>query len=424
MSEYTFSKERIQTFSKLLGEAFFVQSFIQFMGMLIGFYIVRKLTVQEYAIYTIANNMLSMLSVLSDSGISTSTYALGGKIWTDKIKLGKVMSTAIIFRNKFALLALLIGIPITIHLLMEQQVSWETITLIIITFIPAFKSQLTDSLYAVIPKLHQDIRSLQVNQLLVIILRLLLSGIFIFFFPFTWIVLLANGVPQIIGNLRLRKIVDKHATITNEEDPEVKKEIQKIVKRTFPGCLYFAFSGQITLFILAYMGKSNSIAEWGAIERFSVIFTVISSVFAMVIIPRYARLENNRKKLIETAHKILGFQLALSFIVLAVGCWFSDLLLNLLGEKYHNLEKELMLNLLNGGLGIMVGTLLAFSIRRGWVIQPALSIFMNVCPVILFAYFLPLDTLMNVILYSLSVKLFICISYYLVFIFHLKKFAE
>ncbi len=423
-SENNLGKSKIFNFSKLIGSTFLVQSLIQFMGMLIGFYIVRKLTVQEYALYTVANNMLAMLNVLSDSGISTSTYALGGKVWADKNKLGKVMSTAIRFRNKFALLALLIGIPITAHMLLEQQASWGTIILIAITFIPAFKAQLTDNLYVVVPKLHQDIRLLQGNQLFVAILRLLLNGLSLFFFPFAWMALLANGIPRIAGNIRLRKIVDRRAVITNEEDAEVKKEITRIVKRTFPGSLYFAFSGQISLFILAYMGKSSNVAEWGALGRFSVIFTLISSVFAMVIIPRYTRLENNRKRLFATAHKILGVQFVLCFFVLVGGYLLSDFLLDILGKEYQNLKKELLVSLFNGVLGVVIGTMLAFSIRRGWIVHPVTDIFLNIFPVVLFAYVFTFDSLLNVLLYSLCVHLFTVLSRYLVFLFQLNRYAD
>jgi len=424
MSEITFNKKNILSFSKLLGETFLVQSLIQFTGMLIGFYIVRKISVQEYALYTVANNMLAMLSVLSDCGISTSTYALGGKVWADKTKLGQVMSTAMIFRNKFALMALLIGVPITFFLLLGQKTSWETVVLIIITFIPAFKAQLTDNLYVVVPRLHQDIRLLQGYQLFVAAFRLLLGGISLFFFPFAWIALLANGIPQMIGNLRLRKIVDLRATITNEEDPETKKEIVKIVKRTLPGSLYFAFSGQISLFILAYMGKSNSVAEWGALGRYSVIFALISSVFAMVIMPRYARLENDRKKIFSTAHKILALQLVLCFLVLTGGYLLSDILLGLLGKDYQNLGTELMVTLSCGVAGVVTGTMLAFSIRRGWVIHPAINIFFNVFPVILFASLFTFNSLFNVLMYNLCVQVFVVISHYLVFLFHWNKYTN
>ncbi|MCR6638033.1 MAG: hypothetical protein NVV82_03315 [Sporocytophaga sp.] len=424
MAEITLNKKKIVNFSKLIGSTFLVQCLIQFIGMVLGFFIVRSLTVQEYALYTVANSMLTMLNVLSNSGISTSTYALGGKVWTDKTKLGKVLSTAITFRNKFSLLALLIGIPFTIHMLLKQQASWETIILIIITFIPSFKAQLTDNLYEVVPKLHQDIRLLQGNQLFVAVFRLLLSGLSLFIFPFAWVAFLANGIPRIVGNLRLRNIVEKRANITKEEDSEIKREIKRIVKRTFPGSLYFAFSGQISLFILAYMGKSSDVAEWGAIGRFSVIFSVISSVFAMVIMPRYSRLENNLKKIFITAHKILGAQIILGLLVLSGGYMFSNTLLFLLGKHYQNLNIELLVALSNGAVGIITGTVLAFSIRRGWVIHPAIDIFLNVFPVVLFTWLFSFNSLLSVLLYSLCVQIFVTIAHYLVFLYQLNKNAN
>jgi hypothetical protein len=188
--------------------------------------------------------------------------------------------------------------------------------------------------------------------------------------------------------------------------------------------MYFAFSGQITLFILASMGKSNNIAQWGALERFSVIFTLISTVFAIVVIPRYTRLENHGKKIFAAAHKILGGQFALCLIVMAGGYCFSDILLGILGDEYQNLNKELLVTLLGSFIGVVRGTVLAFSIRRGWVVHPVIDIVINVFPVVLFAWLFTFTSLLSVLFFSLCVNLFVTLAHYLVFLFQLNKYAD
>lgn len=409
------NKNQLLRLSKIAGSTFFIQAFIQFVGMLIGFYIVRQLSIEEYAYYTIANTMLGVMTIIADSGTNTTVYSEGAKVWQNREKLGAVLSTGIKFRKKLALMSLLISIPILAYMLNKQGANGWTIVFISLAIIPAFKAMLTDSLYEVIPKLHQDLRSLQKNQLLVAIFRLLLTGVLLIIFPVTWVVVLANGIPRIYGNFKLRKIVNRNADLFQPEDPLVKKEAIRIVKRVMPGTIYFAFSGQIALFILSYMGTTQDTAAWGAIGRFGVFFTIFSTVIAIILIPRYARLENERTKIIKSAHQILLMTIFCSLVVLGTTFIFSDFLLMLLGKHYLHLNAELLLTMVNSFLGLLAGNALAFSIRRGWVIHPIIDLAINIIPLIIFAWIIPLDSLFNIILFGTCCSLFNFIGHYSVF---------
>lgn len=174
-------------------------------GFVTGILIVRMLPVQEYAWYTLANTMLGTLIVLTDGGISNGVLALSGKIWQDPQKLGVVVTTGLDLRKKFAIVTLIIVIPILIYLLLNNKSSWLTAVLIVLSLIPAFYADLSDSLLEITPKLHQDITSLQKNQLTVGLGRLALTIMTIFVFPFTFAILLAAGIPRIYGNQKLKK---------------------------------------------------------------------------------------------------------------------------------------------------------------------------------------------------------------------------
>lgn len=418
------NKQKVFHFTKLLGSTFLLQALVQACGMLVGFYIVRMLSVQEYAYYTIANSMLVLLNIISDSGVSTAVFALGGKVWQDKEKLGSVMNTAIAFRNKFALVSLVLGLPFVVYMLMEQSIPITTIILIILAFIPSFKSQLTDGLYEMVPKLHQDLKILQKNQIMVAVFRVFLTGVALFVFPFTWVALLANGIPRMYGNIRLRHIVKERADLTQPQETEYKKEITRIVKRSFPGVVYFAFSGQISLFIMSFMGKTNNIAQWGALGRYTVIYTIFSMVVGLVLMPRYARKENVRSILLINSFQILFLTLIGGSVIIGLTYIFSDQLLLLLGKEYQGLSTELIVSMLNGLIGIFGGLAINFTLRKGWIIHPAIDLAINIVPMVLFAYLIPFNSLLNVLLYGTAVALFNFLAHYIAFFIQLFKYTK
>lgn len=159
------------------------QIIIQILSLASGIAIIRLLPSQEYAFYTLANAMIGTMSHLSDGGITTGIMMQGGKVWNDKEKLGTVLYTGMNLRNKFSIVTLIIILPILGYLLIHQNASLLTTSLIILSLIPAYYANLSDALLEILPKLHQDIKPLQQNQLIVNFMRLALSAAILFFFP-------------------------------------------------------------------------------------------------------------------------------------------------------------------------------------------------------------------------------------------------
>ena len=159
------------------------QIFVQGVGFISGILIIRLLEVEEYALYTLANTMLGTMCLLADGGISAGVMSQGGRVWQDKEKLGQILATGLELRKKFAVGSLIVCIPILIYLLRSHDASWLMVTLISLSLIPAFISQLSDTILGIPPKLHQAIPELQKNQVMVGFGRLVLTAGFIFIFP-------------------------------------------------------------------------------------------------------------------------------------------------------------------------------------------------------------------------------------------------
>ena len=125
--------DTIANWGKLISITGSSQVIVQAVGFASGILIIRLLPVQEYAFYTLANTMLGAMTILSDGGISTGVMAQGGKVWEDKQKLGKVLVTGLQMRKKFAVVSMIISLPILLYLLIHNGASWLTSFLIILS---------------------------------------------------------------------------------------------------------------------------------------------------------------------------------------------------------------------------------------------------------------------------------------------------
>ncbi|TDD94671.1 lipopolysaccharide biosynthesis protein [Flavobacterium cellulosilyticum] len=376
-------------------------------GFISGILIVRLLPIQEYAFYTLANTMLGTLVVLTDGGISNGVMALSGKVWQDPKKLGSILATGLDLRRKFAVITLLFAAPIIIYLLVLNKASWLTALLILLSLIPAFYADLSDSLLEITPKLHQDIASLQKNQLTVGFGRLMLTLLTIFIFPWTYVILLASGLPRIYGNLKLKKINEKFVDSNQKPDPIIRKEILRIVTRILPNIIFFAFSGQIVIWILSVFGNTNELASIGALGRFSILIGLFTSVLATLFIPRFSRLGDHKSKILKA---FFIFQLILflfSGFVMLIVLLFPAQMLWILGASYSGLTSELFLIILANCIGLissLTGNLIG---SRGHFLNPILVMTMNLATVTAAFFIWDLSTLHGILYYSI---LYQCIS--------------
>jgi O-antigen/teichoic acid export membrane protein len=393
------------------------QILIQAVGFISGIMVIRLLSPQEYAYYVLANTVLGTMVVLADGGVSTGVMAQGAKVWQDKVKLGLVLSTGIHLRKRFAIFSIVISAPILIYLLMSNGASIPVTILICATLIPAFYASLWDSLLVIIPQLHQSILPLQKNQIMVGVLRLLLSGLCLIIFPWSFVAILAGGLPRIFGNIKLRKLNKEYITETEEIDPVVKKDILGIVKKFMPGAIYYSLSGQITMWLISVFGNTTSIAQIGALGKFGMVLTLISAITRTLVIPRFARLPIYKNNLIARYFQILLGLFLLMFLVVVLTYVFPNQILWILGGDYKDLQYELILCIIGACLGVSADIAFGLLSSRGWMYNPILYIAVNILSIIALALILDITTLrgalwMNVVIGAVLLLMNIIIFLY------------
>jgi len=386
---------------KLISLTGFTQIIVQALGFVSGIILIRVLSIEQYAIYTIANTMLGTMVVLSDAGISSGVMAEGGKVWEDKRKLGKILATGFDLRKKMAFISMLVTIPILLYMLRNINASWLISITVALALIPAFISVLSSSLLYVPAKLRQDVIKLQYNSLEINFSRMILLSALIFIFPWAFIAILVSGISQIWGNFRIRKVIKPYVEFGQNPSLEVKKRIIKILYRTLPESIYYCISGQITIWILAVFGSTNAVAEIGALSRIAVLLAVLTVLFHTLIIPRFARLKNDYKLIFK---RFLSIQIVLAVILMFVllGVYlFSYQILWVLGPKYYSFESELFLVTIGSCLNIFSGLTFSICVSRGWVINPLLSIPSSVITMICCLFILDVSTLYGVLIFNI-----------------------
>lgn len=397
--------DTIASWGKLISVTGSAQIIVHAIGFASGVLIIRLLPVQEYAFYTLANTVLGAMTILSDGGISTGVMAQGGKVWEDKQKLGKVLVTGLQMRKKFAVVSMVISLPILFYLLMHNGASWLTSFLIILSIIPAFLAALSDSLLEIPVKLNQSIVPLQKNQISVSLGRLLLVASTIFIFPFAYISILTGGISRIYGNIRLKKVANIFADTSQLEDVLVKNEISKIVKRSLPGLIYYCFSGQISIWIISIFGNATSIAQIGALGRITSVLSLLMVVFSILIVPRFARIQNQPQKLLRHYSEILFSFLIIFLFLVGFISLFSDQILWVLGNNYKDLNNELILLIIGSSLTMIMAAALALYLSRGWILNYYISISASLFPIISGCYFFDISTLKGILHLNIFVAL-------------------
>jgi O-antigen/teichoic acid export membrane protein len=392
------------------------QMLVQGVALISGILIIRILPTQEYALYTLVNTMLGTMTVLADGGIGAGVMSQGGKVWQDKDKLGSVLVTGINLRKKFAIISLLIAIPVLFYLLWHHGANLLNATLIVLCLIPAFIAALSDSLLEISLKLRQDINPLQKNQIWVNILRLIL--IFpLFLAPWAALAIIASGIPRILGNIKLKKIVSRHVDWEQPSDPVIQKKILSGVKKMLPGAIYYCISGQISIWLISVFGNTKAIAQIGALSRLAMVLTLISTVFNTLITPRFSRLPERKKIILSKFVLIVVGVIGLMLLIIGLVFLFPHAFLMLLGHGYSNLSSELVLSVIGSCATLLGGLLFSLSASRGWILNPFILIGSNILTVVGGSFLLNISTLRGVLYFNIVIGIvpFVLFMFYILY---------
>ena len=264
--------------------------------------------------------------------------------------------------------------------------------------------------------LRKEIFTVQVVQLLIQASRLLALGlIFLFYKELLSIslVLIITVVSTWIGYFYIKHkssyLFDTKAQI----DVEYKKTLLHYIKLIWHNELFFAFQGQISMFLIGIFSTSNSLADLGALGRFSVIFNVLASLIGNIYGPKFA-INQNIKHLKKQFFQLVILLLVSSVFILSIANISPNLFLWVLGPKYSGLKVELSLVLILGSLNLIVTGISSLNQTKGWIkYRTYFEIPMNIIVLTCGIYVLDISNLKNVLYLSILVSfanIILCIT--------------
>lgn len=350
------------------------QALIQGLGFVSGLLVIRLLSPEQYAYYTIAYAGLGMLTLLCDAGIGSGVMAIGGRCWQEPDRLGTVFASGMKLRYRLAMVGVVISFPV-LYLLIHRQGAFAGLSLLLCaSIIPVFLATLTGHLQEIVVKLHQKLIFLQAVQLGSTLGRLLLLAAFLQFFPLSWVALIIAGIAQWGANLCYRYGSAKLITASSPADAAVDKELKEYLKKTLPGAFYYAFAGQISVWLISVFGSVEAVAKVGVAGRIGMICTVIISVFNILVVPRFARLPADGHRLFRFFALSLVTILVLGLALAVALTLFPSFASLLVGHAYGDMQSEIYWSIIATVLAMTGGAAYGMGAVRGFIMKPYYSI--------------------------------------------------
>jgi hypothetical protein len=335
---------------------------------LCGFLIVRALNKPEYAAYTIAASLQTLLSALTDCGIGAGLTAVGGRIWNDSARLRGLVHIGLRLRMRLALIAIPLVIVSALYLLRRNEIPWtETVELITAVLLTTAGIFLT-AIYAAPLRLHALYTAVQKIDLLAACLRFALVALLAAVFLNALTAILATAATVTLQGVLLRKKTEAVLGEAAREDDSDEKSLIGLMKKQALSTVFFAYQAQITIWLISVFGSRDKVADVGALTRLAILFTLVGSILTGIVAPTFARCESLgrlAKLFALTVVCYLGFSGAL----LAGSLLWPQSMLWVLGGQYQSLTTEvpwLVANAVTAGLSGVFYTLI---LARGWVWQ-------------------------------------------------------
>jgi O-antigen/teichoic acid export membrane protein len=383
-----------------IGKFASAQVVIQGIGFICGIVAVRLLSTEQYALYILANTFLGTLAVLADSGITSGAMSQGGKVWRDPKMLGAVLATSLRLRKRFALWSGVVVLPILALLLVRHGANWVELSMILVCVAALFQLGLGTSIYEIPAKLHQCVGSIGRIRATMGVARLALILGFLLVWAKAPMALLAGVLPQWFAIRSLHRMSRRMVDWGQPPDSEVEAETLRIVRKVLPGSIFYCVSGQLSVFLISFSGTTMALAQVGAIGRLTQIFSLVSTLCAVVAVPRFARIQDTGR-LVWAYLAMMGSVFGVCMALVGGAIFFERQALWILGPSYAGLHVELVLAVSGGALNILTGFAYGLGSSRGWISNPWATIGLCLAGQIALISTMDLGTARGVLLFNL-----------------------
>lgn len=364
--------------------------------------------------------MQALLNNLSDIGIGTGLLAVGGQTYRERSKLGSLLRTGLWERQRLALPLSVLAIAFQAILLVKAGSESSQVALLSVALLVYFFFQYQISVFAVALRLHQRVAAMQKLDIHTSALRLVLTASFLYLLPSATLAILAVILVFIIQLYFYQKWTFEVADLSQPRSNEYSQKLRSVMRSMTPMVIFQCVQSQIPIFLLTLMGQMNSVAEYGALSRLAVLFTIFGALNFNIMQPSYARL-TSRRSLIAGFWLILCLNILIGISFVIVSIVFPTPLLWLLGANYQNLDHELVIAVIGAALSLLSGAVWGMVAARGWVQKSWLLIPATIAGQIFAVLSFDLTTLKGVLFLNIAGQTLPIVAYLFILFHGLRK---
>jgi O-antigen/teichoic acid export membrane protein len=352
--------------SRIIGGFSVVQILLQGVSALTGFIMVRQMSKEDYAWFTITSSLVATAGILTDSGLGSALSSLGGPIFSTKDRFAELLSVVKRYRRLFLLAALAVTLPTGALILEINKVPlFTSILLLLLVGISAVPAAETVMLTGAC-RLHSRLRAILVadasvaSSRLVMTLGAILIGLN---------AAVAAGISAAVQWLNLTLMRRQTRDMTSapfQPTGEFHQPMMAVVRQMLPICIFSCVQGHIATWILSFKGTTAAVADVGALARLGILVTIVALPLTNIAFPAIARASNQRHLAKMCSLTILAMLVAAAMFV-GVGIFLWQPLLWIFGPQYGHLRMELAWYTVHLAGGLAAQTLWGICLSRSWV---------------------------------------------------------
>lgn len=379
------------------------QGSVQILNLATGFLLLRWLSIEAYAQYSVAFGFQCTLGILIDLGFSSSIIALVGDRGSDKAIVGAYIRAGKYFRYRlFIILIPLAAIAFPL-ITFKQHWDWRTQILLFISIISSLFFQGWVSYYSAPLLINQRLKEFYQPQIVGASSRILLNfTLYSILGLSAWIAAWLNSAAIAINSLLCRIASTSFIIEPKHSDSIIQREMLKYLSPFIPSIIFTALQGQISLLLITLFGETKTIAEVAALGRLGQLFLVLTAFNSVVIEPYIAKVA--RQYLVKRYFQVLGTAILISLTLCILAFLFPQPLLWLLGSKYQDLQLEASWIVVVSCINYISGVMWTMHSARKWVYwwHSTLYIMLILLTQVVYVVLFKLDTTLNVIYFSLA----------------------
>ncbi|HET6145525.1 MAG TPA: hypothetical protein VFE02_18630 [Candidatus Acidoferrales bacterium] len=324
---------------RVLANFFVAQGVTMAGNLLYGLLCVRLLPADDYAKFVVVFAVQGTVIVLMDVNFTGTIVPLVGERLTDhKLIADYVASLRQLSNWIYALVG--IGLVFFFPVLVKNR-AWDlrTVAAMVVILLLSTWFMRIGSAYGAVLILLRDRSTWYRGQMISsfgTLTLLLVAWAFHALGPLLAILINVGGI-VFVGIFYYFR-ASKSLGAVGEASPETRKAITGLALPNIPQAVFYALQGQLSVFLITYLGHTKGVASVGALGRLGQIFAVFMQMNPLIIEPYFAKLRSTQLKKNYAVALLLA---AIACIGITAMAWqIPQLFLWALGPQYRNLTKE------------------------------------------------------------------------------------